>query len=302
MDWNDVDWSLLRQMREGFLKPEKSKDYWASRKELEHYDLTFAARIGSKWRAVLEEVGDRDLPDSMTLVDWGAGTGMASRVFGEEHFEKIKEVLVWDRSALAASFAVEKLKAQGLEARVLAPAEPIPEPYWLLASHVWNELMEPGIFLETLQRSEGFFWVEPGTPAISRAILEVRAMARESFEVLAPCPHQSACGLLAPENDAHWCHHFAPPDPEVFTTREWKRFSKELQIDLRSLPVSYLVATKSERRAFPPGTGRVIGRPRVYKGFVKGLLCTEEGVSDEKIFEGRSGKRFLENCFARWVE
>jgi hypothetical protein len=61
------------------------------------------------------------------------------------------------------------------------------------------------------------------------------------------------------------------------------KFGQRAGIDLRSLPCSFLAL---ERKAKDLGAGpasgfsRVIGEPRVYKGFAKVLNCDEAGVSE----------------------
>jgi hypothetical protein len=85
--------------------------------------------------------------------------------------------------------------------------------------------------------------------------------------------------LLAAENARHWCHHFAQVPSAVFQDARWIEFGRELGIDLRSLPYSFLVLA---RAAAPPqdGISRVIGHPREFKGYAKVLSCQAAGVSE----------------------
>ena len=58
----------------------------------------------------------------------------------------------------------------------------------------------------------------------------------------------------------------------------WARFAKIAGVDLRSLPLSFLVLDK---RPVPQPDGmRVIGRPRVYKAHALLLGCDSSGVRD----------------------
>jgi hypothetical protein len=89
--------------------------------------------------------------------------------------------------------------------------------------------------------------------------------------------------MLHPENDRHWCHHFAAPPPGVFADSNWVKFGQRAGIDLRSLPYSALVLDK---RPITPGpvpsghqTGRIIGRPRVAKPYARLLGCDADGVA-----------------------
>ena len=60
--------------------------------------------------------------------------------------------------------------------------------------------------------------------------------------------------------------------------RHWARFAKIAGVDLRSLPLSFLVLDK--RRTPQPDRMRVIGRPRVYKAHALLLGCDSSGVRD----------------------
>jgi len=110
----------------------------------------------------------------------------------------------------------------------------------------------------------------------------VRERLVSEFRPVAPCAHALGCGLLAPGNERHWCHHFAEVPRAVFQDSGWGRFAKTLEIDLRSVPYSYLVLDRKikpvEGEVSVDGASRVIGVPRHYKGFDKILSCQEDGV------------------------
>ena len=76
------DLETLRELRATLLGMEQrpagepAQPYWASARTLELYDRIFAARIGWKWEAVLDEVEQRGgLPAPRSVLDWGTGTG-----------------------------------------------------------------------------------------------------------------------------------------------------------------------------------------------------------------------------------
>ncbi|MDG1490368.1 MAG: hypothetical protein P8R43_00660, partial [Planctomycetota bacterium] len=76
--FNQKDLQTLRELRATLLgmeqrpEGEAAQRYWASRRTLELYDQIFAARIGWKWAAVLDEVELRGgLPAPRTVLDWG---------------------------------------------------------------------------------------------------------------------------------------------------------------------------------------------------------------------------------------
>lgn len=56
---------------------------------------------------------------------------------------------------------------------------------------------------------------------------------------------------------------------------------KELKIDLRSLPVSFLALQKNT--TVPTLPNRLLGRPKRLKGSYKVVLCTETGVEMAQI-------------------
>jgi hypothetical protein len=91
--------------------------------------------------------------------------------------------------------------------------------------------------------------------------------------------HQQACGIAGTR---HWCHHFATPPREVFRDGNWARFARLAGVDLRSLPLSYLVL---DRRPVPSTAAnvRLIGAPRLHKGYALLLGCEEGGVQDRRV-------------------
>jgi ribosomal protein RSM22 (predicted rRNA methylase) len=147
----------------------------------------------------------------------------------------------------------------------------------LLISHALTEQPEP---FALPCEAEVVIIVEPGTREVAGRLVALRERLRGEFHVVAPCTHQAACGMLAAANARHWCHHFAPSPPEVFMDGDWARFAKLAGIDLRRLPVSYLVL---DRRAVPTGGMRMIGRPRVYKAHALVLGCDADGVRERRV-------------------
>src|SRR5213596_2022051 len=102
--WDTLDWAALDRLREIFLGgPPPGGSYWRSPVDLASYDLTYAQRIAWKWDAVLGELRARGWapPFARPLLDWGCGSGVASRRvldwFGPEHFRRLR---LWDRSSL----------------------------------------------------------------------------------------------------------------------------------------------------------------------------------------------------------
>jgi len=306
------DFALLDRLRNRFLDaPAEGGDYWESPELLAAYDATFAERIGWKWDAVLAELHARRWapPAGSVLLDWGCGSGVAGRrvlaAFGADRFLRL---VVHDRSALARRFAAERATAafaglaveQAPDWGEVAPAQ----PFTLVISHVLNELppAESAALLALVRRAAAVIWVEPGTSDIARALVALREVLRNEFAVIAPCTHSGACGLLTPDNQRHWCHHFARPPIEAFTDAFWSEFSLQLGIDLRSLPYSFLVLDRPAARSAAhaaEGWARILGEPREYKGHFKVLSCEAAGVT-ERMLQKRDDKALFK-AFRRGV-
>ncbi|MDD2763902.1 MAG: small ribosomal subunit Rsm22 family protein [Opitutaceae bacterium] len=292
MTWEQLDWAALERLRGLFLSGGAAQGpYWTSPADLASYDFTYGERIGWKWDAVLQELALRGWkPRATAVLDWGCGGGVAGRrVARWLGRDRIAVLRVWDHSGLAVDFATDAarhdfpgIRVEQVTPGFLASDEPVGV---LVISHVLTELPARELLaLRSLAaRAEVIIWVEPGTPEVSRALIEVREQLRNRFHVIAPCTHQAVCDLLAPDNARHWCHHFAAPPPEIFSDSNWVRFGQRAGIDLRSLPYSFLAL---ERRApgsaqeSASGLSRVLGEPRVYKGFARVLSCDAAGVTE----------------------
>ena len=263
--------------------PDRS-DYWGSHSELASYDFTFGERIGWKWDTVIAELKARGwAPPEGTALDWGCGTGVAGLRVAQAWPQQIKALRVSDRSNPAQRFAAKKATAAGVTVISAATAGDA-APEVLVVSHVLNELTPDA--LETLlalaERAQVVIWLEPGTFPVSRQLGAIRERLKKLFRVIAPCPHMQACGLDAPGNERHWCHHFAQIPGFIHTDPGWGRFSRTLNVDLSTLPMSFLVLDRRPEALAAPESdhSRIIGEPRYYKGFSKILSCQAEGVSE----------------------
>ena len=308
MDWDQINLNILDRLRARFLgQTPDTGNYWRGWDDLEHYDFVFAQRIGWKWDAVLADLKRLGwTPPPGTLLDWGCGTGIASRriltAFGSTGF---RELRVHDRSGLAMRFAAESARKLAGRTKVSpANAETFQgkKPFGLLAlSHVINELDDEQLAEVTrlCRRAKSVIWVEPGTHADSRRLIEVREQLRDEFEVVAPCLHQHRCEMLLGANERHWCHFFAAPPEGVLGDDRWRKLARLLGVDLRSLPYSYLVLqhrrVKAEATADTTGVTRFIGRPRVYKPMVKVFCCDETGLEDREA-QKRDLPEFYKIC------
>ncbi len=296
MRWDDLDWTILDRLREGFLSGAAARGpYWQSTADLTQYDATFGERIGWKWDAVLGELVRRGWsppaptePDrGLTVADWGCGSGIAGRrVIAAFDPARVGTLLVHDHSPLAREFAARRAREQfpHLHTAELGPEAPID---LLVVSHVLNELSAESRrhLRDTLEQARAILWVEPGTHSVSRDLATWRESLRSTFRVIAPCTHTAACGMLAPENAQHWCHAFAPPPSGIYADSDWVKFGQRAGIDLRSLPYCFLALDRTSgvtQAAAPDGlsTARIIGDARHYKGYAKVLSCEATGLVD----------------------
>jgi len=272
---------ILRELRERFLAGTAgAADYWQSPDHLELYDSTYAERIGWKWDGVLDELDLRGWrPRSTHVLDWGCGTGVAHRRVLVK-WPQFTAANLHDRSLHARLFAAQKTRREFPQVAVTLDRPTVTPETLLLVSHVINELPEAELNqLVELARGAGeVIWVEAGTHADSRRLIDVRERLRDTFTPIAPCTHTTRCGMLTTKNAPHWCHHFARPPSAIFQDARWADFGKEIGIDLRSVPYSFLVLARTP--AMPPGWSRIIGEPREAKGFARVLSCQAEGVAE----------------------
>jgi len=116
--------------------------------------------------------------------------------------------------------------------------------------------------------------VEPGTPAGYARILAARdGLIAAGARVLAPCPHEAACPLLAPD----WCH-FSVRLPR---SRD-HRLAKGAAMSFEDEKFAYLLAARPQV-ATEPRTPRVLARPRAGKPGIDLKLCTEAGVEQRFV-------------------
>lgn len=114
--------------------------------------------------------------------------------------------------------------------------------------------------------------VEPGTPAgYARIIALRRQLIGQGAHVAAPCPHDAACPLIAPD----WCHF----------SQRLQRSRAHKQVKGADVPfedekfcyVAFSRAPIAQRHA------RVLAQPAVGKAEITAKLCTEGGVETAKI-------------------
>jgi len=278
-----IDWDQLRSLRDLFLSGEPvTEDYWNSQRLLRDYDITLGERIGWKWDAVIQELQLRGwTPPSSRLYDLGCGTGVAARRLLKAFPGAFKAVTLWDRSERALRYAKQKIRHEHPFVKVETVRE-CPHPHGVVAlSHVLTECSDEdaAMLVESLEGAKAAVWVEPGTYAMSRMLIEVREALKESFSVWAPCTHQYGCGLLAEGMEPHWCHHFAPAIAGAHQNPFWGHFRREMNLDIGPVAYSFL-ALDTRPSPIKPGASHLIGRPIRQPKFLRVLSCQQEDVAE----------------------
>ncbi len=131
--------------------------------------------------------------------------------------------------------------------------------------------------------------VEPGTPAGWRRIVEARTrLIAHGAHVVAPCPHQMPCPLVAPD----WCH-FA---------RRVARSRLHRQVKNAEVPwedEKYIFIAAS-RHPGEPFAARVLAPPKAGSGRVQLKLCQPDGSASERLVSKRDGALFKQARRADW--
>ena len=113
--------------------------------------------------------------------------------------------------------------------------------------------------------------VEPGTPAGYARIIALRAqLIAAGAHVAAPCPHDGACPLAAPD----WCH-FTQRLPRSRAHKQLKR----AELAYEDEKFSYVALTRAPAARRP---ARVLAQPDVSKVEVTAKLCTDGGVLPQR--------------------
>lgn len=277
------DWQRLRALRDRFLT-DASEEYWTPR-DLELYDAAFAPRIGWKWAGALASL-DRAKwrPESARLLDWGCGTGVAARTVAA--WSGIREAELFDQSGHAMNFAAGTLRAAGVAVRFGREGKAIEPGTLLVLSHVAGELSDDELvrLAAFAATADEVIWVEPGAREVSRRLGGAREILRAAgHRFAAPCTHARGCPMLEPANERHWCHFFAKPPTKIFQSPFWREVSTRVEIDLRSLPYSFLASSRRASPAWPENAERLIGHPRELKAHCKLLGCGVAGLNERTL-------------------
>jgi ribosomal protein RSM22 (predicted rRNA methylase) len=217
-----------------------------------------------------------------SLLDVGAGPGTASWAAATA-FASLRSFTLLDANnalrALALDLARDSTRLRemtyhrGEAGATLAAAAPAD---LVVASYMIGEVgdAERSALAEQLwaKARDTLLIVEPGTPAgYARVIALRQQLISSGAHVAAPCPHDGACPLAAPD----WCHF----------TRRLPRLRAHMHLKAAELPFedekfSYVALTRTPVARHP---ARVLAQPDLSKVEVTAKLCTADGLRIAKV-------------------
>ena len=239
---------------------------------------TYAAVVASL--NALTEIRPDFAPTS--LLDVGAGPGTATWATAEA-LSSLQHFALLDANGALRTLALELFRDStrlrdvryelGQARALLAQAEAAD---LVIASYVIGELgdAERTALAETLwsKTKDTLLVVEPGTPAGYARIISLRAqLIAAGGHVAAPCPHDGACPLIAPD----WCHF----SQRLQRSRAHKQV-KGAEVPFEDERFVYVALTRTPVTARP---SRVLAQPDVSKVEISAKLCTAEGVVVAKV-------------------
>ena len=222
-----------------------------------------------------------------SLLDAGAGPGVAA----------------W--AARDAWPSLEELTLLEVEPEMVAAGrELLPDARWVTAdlsaasgradlvvvSYVLGELADvSGAAARLWERAaDTIAFVEPGTPAGYRRVLEARAaVLRGGGLTVAPCPHDLPCPLPADD----WCH-FAIRLPRS----KLHRRAKGVELGYEDEKFSYAVLS---REPVAKAAARIIRQPQVRSGHVNLVTSEPDGIHERTVSRKR-GTLYKDAKGAAW--
>lgn len=212
-----------------------------------------------------------------TLLDIGAGPATASWAAAQA-FDSLENFAAIDANAALRALACDSVEGSRLaslryvQSDVLAGLAAMESADLVIASYVINELGDAA--RDTLadlmwQKTRNtLLVVEPGTPKGYERILALRArLIAQGAHVIAPCPHDRACPLIAPD----WCHF----SQRLSRSRAHKQL-KGAEVPFEDERFIYVALSRSPKMG---NAARVLAQPALNKVAVNAKLCTTTGLS-----------------------
>lgn len=252
--------------------------------------------------AVLEEIGEA-APDfaPRSLLDAGAGPGGASWAVLEA-WPDVERAVLLDSSPvfldmakrLAASGPAVLARADALRGDLTAPGEGWPKAELVVTSYALAEIAPArlGAAVDGLWAAcEGVLAIiEPGTPAGSARVLAARErLIAAGGVVLAPCPHDGACPMAAP----NWCH-FAQRLPR----RRDHRLAKGADAPFEDEKFAYVAVARPQIER-TERVARILAPPRAAKPGLDFELCGPQGL-EKRFVAKRDRAAFADHRRLRW--
>ncbi|WP_426440904.1 small ribosomal subunit Rsm22 family protein [Bradyrhizobium genosp. P] len=239
---------------------------------------TYAAVAASL--TALTEIRPDFAPTS--LLDVGAGPGTASWAAAET-FSSLHDFTLLDGNEALRTLALDVTRKSGRlrgityelgQARTYLAHTDAAD--LVLASYVINEIgdAERDALTDAMwaKTNDTLLVVEPGTPAGYARIISLRArLIAAGAHVAAPCPHDGACPLVAPD----WCHF----SQRLQRSRAHKQV-KGAEVPFEDERFAYVALTRTPVTARP---SRVLAQPDVSKVEISARLCTPEDVVVAKV-------------------
>jgi ribosomal protein RSM22 (predicted rRNA methylase) len=253
--------------------------------------------------AALDAV-NRAVPDfaPASLVDVGAGPGTASFAAAAA-FPSLERLDLLERNpalqrlakALTGDSAHPGLRAARCDrVEAISSLAGRDGADLVMASYVIGEIA-PERVLEFAERlwsktTQVLLVVEPGTPAGYARVAGLRAhLIAAGAHVLAPCPHDRPCPIVAPD----WCHF----SRRLARSRD-HRIVKGGELAYEDEKFAYVALARSE----PPRSydARVLAPPQVGKVAVTAKLCTHAGLITIEQAARRDRAAYREHKGWRW--
>lgn len=209
-----------------------------------------------------------------SILDVGAGPGTGV-LAAQEIFDLERATLVEKEKGLIALGKTMPIKINStwLE-KDLESASEFEKHDLVLMSYSLGELKDWEKVVKNLWNSTDKFLIiiEPGTPVGFQRILRARQILIDCGGfVIAPCPHQGKCPL----GEGDWCH-FAQRVERSSAHRK----AKDAELNYEDEKYSYVIFSKEKRES---SGSRVIRRPEKFSGYVKLVLCSDNGIENKII-------------------
>ena len=270
--------AISKAYREGGNSGAIASDADALAYALARMPATYAAVAASL--NALQEIRPDFAPRS--LLDIGAGPGTASWAAAEA-FPALANFTLLDANPALRALALDLLKGSsrlnganyqlGQADALLTNAA---EADLVIASYLIGELGERErrdlVDAMWARTRDTLVIVEPGTPAGYARVIAGRAqLIASGAHVAAPCPHDRACPLQAPD----WCH-FAQRLPRSRAHMQMKG----AEVPFEDEKFAYVVLTRTLLATRP---SRILAPPMSGKAEIAAKICTPDGVTIAKV-------------------